>query len=157
MDTLKIISTDWEVLKHNKAIIDKWIIGLRSGKWMQTTGNMTNPNVPNSACCLMVLEAECNNKVTTNYVTVYNQDQLGSIAGLPTERENPLKLQLQGPGLKYPQNIYAIFKCNSGVKRLQQFDNSRLVPSQWNDVLGLSFEEIATLLETGSLTKDFSV
>ena len=157
MDTLQIVAKDWEVLQQNKEIISKWIEGLRSGRWIQITGSMTNQNIPNSACCLMVLEGECNNKVTTDYVTVYDSEQLGSIAGLPSERGNPLELQLHGLNFKYPQNIHAIFKCNSGIEDLKKFHNTNLTPSQWNDSLELTFEEIATLLETGSLTKDFSV
>lgn len=151
MDTLQITTEDWDLLQKNKPITDKWIAGLRSGKWIQTTGAMTNPNVQHSACCLMVLEGECNNKVTTDYVKPY------AISGLPTEEKNPLQLQLHGLGFKYPQNLTAIFKCNSNIVRLQKLHNTNLIPSQWNDALQLTFEEIATLLETGSLVKDFSV
>jgi hypothetical protein len=158
MDTLQITTEDWDLLQKNKPITDKWIAGLRSGKWIQTIGAMTSVDVPNSACCLMVVEAECNNKTVNDYIRIPNNElDVPTAAGLPSEEENPLQLQLHGLGFKYPQSLTAVFKCNSGIERLRKFHNTSLAPSQWNDTLQLTFEEIATLLETGSLTKDFSV
>jgi hypothetical protein len=145
MNTLMLKPEHLKILQFNKEIVDKWVAALRSNKWVQHTGAMTDPSIPNSACCLMVAEAECNNKTVEDYYSKF-ENQFGyQIDALPTSKESPLYLKIpDSDDFWFPESLEAKF--------VNQISGTGYTPAQWNDSLKLSFEQIATLLETGSVT-----
>lgn len=145
MNTLILKPEHFQILQFNKELVDKWVAALRSGKWVQITGAMTDPSIPNSACCLMVAEAECNNKTVENYYSRFENQSGYDVAGLPSSRVNAFRL-------KVPDNVSSWLPENLEATYTNQIAVSGYTPSQWNDSLKLSFERIATLLETGSIT-----
>lgn len=145
MNTLMLKPEHFQILQFNKEIVEQWIAALRSGKWVQITGAMTDPSIPNSACCLMVAEAACNHKVVENYYSRFENQSGYDVAGLPSSRINPLRLNV-------PDNVSSTLPENLEATFTNQITASGYTPSQWNDSLKLSFEQIATLLETGSIT-----
>lgn len=122
-------------LESDIATRDKWAAALRSGKYTQNWGSMCDPNVPNSACCLHVLEVECNGLSW----------EAGSHIGYPSsvyERGFSQGSPVHFSGL-LAEKLTAIdggYGCYLPVK-----------PDQWNDALGLTFNQIADLLEHGEV------
>ena len=138
-----------EVLKENQEITNKWIVGLRSGKYTQANGAMTNPNIINSACCLMVLEAECNNKSISDY-TYVDSDNIARSYGLPADGSKPLQLlRAYDVSNLLPQGLQAELSCGNQI-----IENST-TPSMWNDRFKLTFNQIADLLESGSINFEY--
>ena len=147
--TLTIHPNHVEVLKENQEIVNKWIVGLRSGKYAQANGAMTDPNIVNSACCLMVLEAECNNKSTSDYTYVDSNNTVNSY-GLTDDSAKCLQLlRANNASNLLPQALKAELSCGNQV-----LENST-TPSQWNDTLKLTFNQIADLLESGSINFEY--
>lgn len=147
--TLTMYPSYVEVLKENQEITNKWITGLRSGKWIQTSGAMTNLDVVNSACCLMVLEAECNNKSVDDYMYVDEHDLVRSY-GLPADNSRCLKLRrTDSASTLLPQALKASLTCDDTVLE------SITTPSMWNDRYKLTFNQIADLLESGSINFEY--
>ena len=137
MATLTLTDTSKEVLRKNPVTLSKWIVGLRSGKWIQTYGAMTEQDNPSCACCLMVLEAECNGKTTSDYINTT----------MPSSRPDALKFTGEHDGFM-PEFLKAKYICDDDDKTLP----ATYFPMGWNDRLRLSFEQIADLLENGSIT-----
>lgn len=139
MNTLKFIDKHRQILQENKELVDMWIVGLRSGKWVQTKGAMTNLTVENSACCLMVLEAECNNKVTDDFVWT---DPAGTkhVNGMPSAAGDPLWFRDYASKKFMPESLIAVDGAGTPYN-----------PAEWNDYLELTFDQIADLLEKGEI------
>ena len=146
MATLTLTDTSKEVLRKNPVTLSKWIVGLRSGKWIQTYGAMTEQDNPSCACCLMVLEAECNGKTTSDYVNT-TADGLVYVQGMPSSRPNALKFTGEPDGFM-PEFLTAKYIYDDDDKK----SPITYSPMGWNDSLKLSFEQIADLLENGSIT-----
>lgn len=123
-------------LSANKEFTDKWVAGLRSGKYTQIRHSMVVHDVPNSACCLMVMEMECNGRSREGF----------PVAGLPSDLAKPYTLTSVPDCLLLPEDIQAEVWTEDGWQTATMFK-----PAEWNDILELSFEQIATLLETGEL------
>lgn len=120
---LELTEPSKQKIKENPEFMQKWIAGLRSGKYPQARGAMVDADVPNSACCLMVMEMECNGRDW--------EDGLDKC--LPSTLEG---------GITWPQELgLADERLLGGFTRV----------AHWNDNLEFTFDQIATLLETGSL------
>lgn len=142
---IKFILTEYakETISENKEFIEKWIKGLRSGKYTQTRGAMVDPDLPNSACCLMVMEMECNGRKWEEGSYTVDEDEVveGSewgtfVVRMPSEFSN---------GVRWPQILEAtVYGCTSTLVGCAS-------PHQWNDRYGLTFNQIADLLEHGEV------
>jgi hypothetical protein len=121
----------------------KWIAALRSEEYHQAFGNMCDPSLPNSACCLHVLEMEVGNKAWES----------GIDKQLPNEITNENNTSLAHEEQAYvidavrfnetlAQDIKAAYEG-------QDYGAPIMKPSGWNDTVGLSFNQIADLLEYG--------
>ena len=134
---LTLTDSSKQILKDNPEFTSKWVAGLRSDKYTQYRGGMCDPNVPNSACCLHVMEMEC-------FDNSWESGFKGEYAGdLPSDL---------GKG------NYGVLKVNTSFTDFQpedlqaSFDNGgEQMPSIWNDHYKLSFLQIADLLESGEV------
>lgn len=96
-----------------------WIKALRYGKYKQCKGDMARKEVPNSACCLHVAAVEVDG-------AEYNK---GFGAGLPT-----------------PTDRFA-YRASTTTLASSPDESLELLPDVLNDDLGLTFSQIADLLE----------
>lgn len=120
-------------LKENQEFTDKWIAGLRSGKWMQCREMMVYPEIPNSCCCLMVAEIECNGAKWEDGIR-FDKD-----AG-----------ELCNSGWDVPSDMASPSVWTEGLVAINEYGRTYQVVD-WNDDLVLSFNKIADLLENGEV------
>ncbi len=122
--TLKLTERSKKEVKANRELIDTWIKGLRSGKYTQIQESMIDENIPNSSCCLMVMEMVCNGRGWEE----------GAGYELPTDLWD---------AVEWPEALSA---CLADDVEMIEF-----TPSEWNDEFNASFEEIAELLDKGEV------
>lgn len=145
--SLTLYQGDFDLLHvWNKEVTTKWIAGLRSGKWVQTTSAMTNIEIPNSACCLMVLEGECNNKVVADFIYAKEIAGIPKPMTMPNGRTDYLVFKHANGDAKLPQDIPALLHSPN-----LKSTGDLIYPAGWNDNLCLTFEQIADLLEFGQI------
>ncbi len=133
--TLKLDDKSKKTLKENQEFVDKWVVGLRSGKYTQVKEAMVYPDIPQSCCCLMVAEIEGNGKSWEDGINPGN----GYTESYPVPSQMP-------NGCPWLENLVATHPPTT------DFDRCEYQPYNWNDELELSFEDIATLLETGEVS-----
>ena len=121
MNKLKLTEKSKNKIQQNQEFVNKWIKGLRSGAYAQIQSMMCRENTPNSACCLHVMEMECN--------------------GRDWE---------EGIGKIYPSRMYGGVTWPEELKA-EDVSGNLLYPVNWNDSLSLTFNQIADLLETGEI------
>lgn len=133
MNELTLTPESIQALADNPEAVAKWCTALRGGKWVQHREDMCVADIPNSACCLHVLEME---------VGGMEWDE-GLNKGIPSDITNtPVSFN----GID-AEDIKAVLSD-------PEFSIGTFVPSEWNDDLLLTFDQIATLLETGSVEWD---
>jgi hypothetical protein len=144
MKKLRLTGLTEKLLSDNPEFTFKWIEGLRSGKYTQIRQVMFHPEIPNSACCLQVME-ECCNELDRD-ITIQRAEDLGVSLHLPTclylVDKRPLVLRESEP----ENDICAIF-----YDELGPLENEEYTPVEWNDELKLTFYQIADLLEKGEV------
>lgn len=126
MPTLTLIPEHKELLERHPEFTRKWAEGLRSGKYTQYIGGMCDEDIPQSACCLHVMEMECN----------------GSRWEDGIERVTPSQFSDFRIERTLPEDLIATLSDGMG----------RYTPDLWNDYLEISFNQIADLLENGEVT-----
>ena len=134
MSKLEITPKWRERLAREPEKLKMWVEALRSDKYTQAWLKMTGGGM--SACCLCVLECEAHDLEPADY---------SKQAMPPIDRRGKLP-----PGVKFD----GVFASN-----IIAYDHSAhdyeapagLCPAVWNDELGLSFHQIADLLETGEV------
>lgn len=124
-------------LAENSDLKNKWIAGLRSGKYPQITGAMVDPRLPGSCCCLMVAEIECNNRDWNEAFSETDCDYV-DVAVTPEDFQD---------GLKKLGKLEAIYEVPFKFKA----KGESWRPAEWNDHLKLTFNQIADLLERGEV------
>ncbi len=122
--------------KHKQEDLDKWAGALRSGAYTQHHGEMCDPDEPNSACCLHV----------------------AGMAVDGTSWEEPLiiggdTVSIRSKSFPSAVNRFAFEMSDVRIDGIQGSlpSESRLLFPYLNDTLKVSFEDIATLIETGTL------
>lgn len=142
MNRIVLTEESKAVLAANQEFTDKWIAGLRSGKYVQIQESMIEPDIPKSACCLMVMEMECNDR---SWMDVADFNERNIFAEMATDLPDPYKFKVIVNDLYYPEDLQARVYLGG------DYDAIIGGPVEWNDGLNLSFKQIATLLETGEL------
>jgi hypothetical protein len=129
---LTLSSRSKRLLEEHPEFTTKWISGLRSGKYTQHRGEMCDPGVKSSACCLHVMEMECNGKEWSDGVSCGRH----SFAVPSSMKDNFFR-----------------FSENDAPETLKAFDENGSIydTAMWNDSLCLSFNQIAYLLEKGEI------
>lgn len=107
------------LLKHPLGT-KKWIEGMRSGRYTQTKGAMIDLSKEGSACCLMVA---CMVNDGLEWIEGHLGGKPSFIEGMPV----------------WYQSLRAHHSEMSGLPG----------PATWNDDIGLTFNQIADLLEFG--------
>jgi hypothetical protein len=123
----------------------KWLAGLRSDTYKQVTGGMCDPLIPNSACCLHVLEMEVNNRSWESGINnqlpsnmnVFREEQETLIPPSPVKFSGVLAQELKAIHTISHADVTEHLQC----KR----------PAEWNDEFKLTFNQIADLLEYGEV------
>jgi hypothetical protein len=118
-----------QTLAQHPEFTEKWIAGLRSGKYTQVQNRMYDPKITNSACCLMVMEMVCNEREWGDH-----RDDV--ITAMPSDMEKPYIF----PDGLLPQLLWARTDDGEGYS-----------VDGWNDALSMTFEQIADLLEYGEV------
>lgn len=138
---MKLTLTDESqaILRDHPEFTAKWISGLRSGKYTQQKFQMCDPGAPNSACCLHVMEIECDGKK-------WEEGYTFGLDGLPLAYEVPCCLvdPLTLTGGFLPEDLSAMHED-------EDIYHGIFKPQDWNDDLGLTFDQISDLLEHGTV------
>lgn len=139
MDKLILSEESKAILQEHAEFTKKWIEGLRSGEYTQVQEAMVDPEIPSSACCLMVAEIVNGRKWEDHkYACNYDEDgECFEVAALPSDLSSEIH---------WTENLYATYLSDEGnyIKRKPS-------PPTWNDDIGLSFNQIADLLEYGEV------
>jgi hypothetical protein len=130
MNKLTLTPESEQALRNNPIDTATWVKGLRSGNYVQNRGGMCDIDIPNSACCLHVLEMDAGGKAWED-----GANSWGSLE-LPSE--------MVGESVMFDDFLAEDIKAVVNLGRKES-------PAQWNDDLKLTFNQIATLLETGSV------
>lgn len=120
-----------------------WIDNLRSGKYKQIQEQMCYTDIPNSACCLNVLECSVKglkwNYFQNALMPSDKNDQLFN--SFSAERFNGI--------LAEKLHSTVVYSDDPEIE-----EGEELYPVQWNDDLMLTFNQIADLLEKGWIQVD---
>jgi len=130
MNKLVLTPNSAQALADNPEVVAKWCKGLRSGKWKQVHDAMCSLSTANSACCLHVLEMEV---VGRGWEEGLNKHVPSDITDTP--------VSFSGIDAEDIKAIHSDSEYSGGI----------FTPVEWNDELLLTFDQIAYLLETGSV------